>query len=142
MQTLGWFEANLTAANTGEGIAEILKEINRYRTEGVTEEEIAFMRNAFTLSDALEFETPTSKARFLRQLLSYGLDKGYREEQLAIINNIDKKTMDTLAKQYLNLDKMQIIVVGDKAKILPQLNALSLPIIEVSVESNTRETLN
>jgi zinc protease len=50
--------------------------------------------------------------------------------------------MDTLAKQYLNLDKMQIIVVGDKAKILPQLNALSMPIIELSVESNTRETLN
>ena len=75
-------------------------------------------------------------------MLSYGLDKGYREEQLAIINNIDKKTMDTLAKQYLNLDKMQIIVVGDKAKILPQLNALSMPIIELSVESNTRETLN
>ncbi|WP_435787275.1 M16 family metallopeptidase [Alteromonas sp.] len=143
-KTLGWFEAStdLTVANTGEGIAEILKEINRYRTEGVTEEEIAFMRNAFTLSDALEFETPTSKARFLRQLLSYGLDKGYRKEQIDIINNIDKETMDALAKQYLNLDKMQIIVVGDKAKILPQLNALSMPIIELSVESNTRETLN
>ncbi|WP_334057671.1 M16 family metallopeptidase [Alteromonas sp. S005] len=143
-KTLGWFEAStdLTAANTGEGIAEILKEINRYRTEGVTEKEIAFMRNAFTLSDALEFETPASKARFLRQLLSYDLEKGYREEQLAIINNIDKEKMDALAKQYLNLDKMQIIVVGDKAKILPQLNALSMPIIELSVESNTRETLN
>lgn len=143
-KTLGWFEVStdLTAVNTGEGITEILKEINRYRTEGVTEEEIAFMRNAFTLSDALEFETPTSKARFLRQLLSYGLEKGYREEQLDIINHIDKKTIDALAKQYLNLDKMQIIVVGDKAKILPQLNALSMPIIELSVESNTRETLN
>ena len=143
-KTLGWFEVStdLTAVNTGEGIREILKEINRYRTEGVTEEEIAFMRNAFTLSDALEFETPTSKARFLRQLLSYGLEKGYREEQLDIINHIDKKTIDALAKQYLNLDKMQIIVVGDKAKILPQLNALSMPIIELSVESNTRETLN
>ncbi len=143
-KTLGWFEVStdLTAANTAEGIAEILNEINRYRTEGVTEDEIAFMRNAFTLSDALEFETPTSKARFLRQLLSYGLEKGYREEQLAIINHIDKKTMDALAKQYLNLDKMQIIVVGDKAKILPQLNALSMPIIELSVENNSRETLN
>ena len=143
-KTLGWFEAStdLTAANTGEGIEEILKEINRYRSDGVTEEEIAFMRNAFTLSDALEFETPASKARFLRQLLSYDLEKGYREEQLAIINNIDKETMDALAMQYLNLDKMQIIVVGDKAEILPQLNALSMPIIELSVESNTREALN
>ncbi len=133
---------DLTAANTGEGIKEILGEIERYRSEGVEKAEIDFMRNAFTLSDALEFETPTSKARFLRQLLSYGLEKGYREAQLDIINNIDKESIDALAKQYLNLDKMQIIVVGDKAKILPQLNALSMPIIELSVEGNTREALN
>ena len=143
-KTLGWFEVStdLTAANTGEGIKEILGEIERYRSEGVEKAEIDFMRNAFTLSDALEFETPTSKARFLRQLLSYGLEKGYREAQLDIINNIDKESIDALAKQYLNLDKMQIIVVGDKAKILPQLNALSMPIIELSVEGNRREALN
>ena len=143
-KTLGWFEVStdLTAANTGEGIKEILGEIERYRSEGVEKAEIDFMRNAFTLSDALEFETPTSKARFLRQLLSYGLEKGYREAQLDIINNIDKESIDALAKQYLNLDKMQIIVVGDKAKILPQLNALSMPIIELLVEGNTREALN
>jgi len=143
-KTLGWFEVStdLTADNTAEGIAEILREIQLYRTEGVTEEELQFMRNAYTLSDALEFETPTSKARFLRQLLSYDLEKGYRAEQLDIINNIDKDTIDALAKQYLNIEQMQIIVVGDKAKILPQLNALSMPIIELSVESNTREALN
>ncbi|MEC8375601.1 MAG: insulinase family protein [Pseudomonadota bacterium] len=143
-KTLGWFEVStdLTANNTAEGIAEILREIQLYRLEGVTEEEIQFMRNAYTLSDALEFETPTSKARFLRQLLSYDLEKGYRAEQLDIINNIDKDTIDALAKQYLNIEQMQIIVVGDKAKILPQLHALSMPIIELSVESNTREALN
>lgn len=143
-KTIGWFEVStdLNKANTAEGIKEIFEEIKRYRDEGVTEEEIAFMRNAFTLSDALEFETPTSKARFLRQLLSYDLDKGYRTEQLAIINDIDKATIDALANQYLNLDKMQIIVVGDKAEILPQLNALSIPIIELSVENNAREALN
>ena len=143
-KTLGWFEAStdLNKANTAEGIKEIFNEITRYRNEGVTEEEIAFMRNAFTLSDALEFETPTSKARFLRQLLSYDLNKSYRTKQLAIINSIDKATIDKLAKQYLNMDKMQIIVVGDKAEILPQLNALSIPIVELSVESNAREALN
>lgn len=143
-KTLGWFEVStdLNADSTAQGITEIFKEIEVYRTEGVNESEIAFMRNAFTLSDALEFETPTSKARFLRQLLSYDLDKTYRNEQLDIINSIDKATIDALAKQYLNMDKMQIIVVGDKAKVLPQLSVLSVPIIELSVEQNTRETLN
>ncbi|MEM7420575.1 MAG: pitrilysin family protein [Pseudomonadota bacterium] len=143
-KTLGWFEASadLNMVNTAQGIQEIFGEIKRYREEGVTQQEIDFMRNAFTLSDALEFETPTSKARFLRQLLSYDLTQGYRKAQLEIINNIDKATLDMLAKQYLNIDKMQIIVVGDKTKVLPQLNALSMPIVELSVESNTRETLN
>ncbi|MCB4437401.1 insulinase family protein [Alteromonas sp. McT4-15] len=143
-KTLGWFEASadLNMVNTAQGIQEIFGEIKRYRKEGVTQQEIDFMRNAFTLSDALEFETPTSKARFLRQLLSYDLTQGYRKAQLEIINNIDKATLDMLAKQYLNIDKMQIIVVGDKTKVLPQLNALSMPIVELSVESNTRETLN
>jgi zinc protease len=143
-KTLGWFEVStdLTAKNTAEGIEEIFAEINAFKQEGVTESEIEFMRNAFTLSDALAFETPSSKARFLRQLLSYDLEKGYRDEQLDIINRIDKAAIDRLAKQYLNADKMQIIVVGDKTKILPQLNTLNIPIVELSVEDNKREALD
>ena len=133
---------DLTAKNTAEGIEEIFAEINAFKQEGVTESEIEFMRNAFTLSDALAFETPSSKARFLRQLLSYDLEKGYRDEQLDIINRIDKAAIDRLAKQYLNADKMQIIVVGDKTKILPQLNTLNIPIVELSVEDNKREALD
>ncbi|BFT30998.1 pitrilysin family protein [Alteromonas sp. D210916BOD_24] len=143
-KTLGWFEvsSDITAEHTAKGITEIFNEIKAYRERGVTDAEMEFMRKAFTLSDALAFETPTSKARFLRQLLSYDLDKEYRKEQVSIINSIDKKTINRLAREYLNLEKMQIIVVGDKATLLPQLNALSMPIIELSVESNTRETLN
>jgi zinc protease len=143
-KTLGWFEASsdLTAENTAEGIEAIFSEIQAYRESGITESEIEFMRSAFTLSDALAFETPASKARFLRQLLSYELEKGYRKEQLAIINNIDKDTIDKLAKQYLNADKMQIIVVGDKEEILPQLNSLKLPVFELTVDDNKRTALN
>ena len=143
-KTLGWFEvsSDITSEHTAQGITEILAEINTYREHGVTDAEVEFMRKAFTLSDALAFETPTSKARFLRQLLSYDLDKGYRKKQVEIIHSIDKETINTLAKEYLNLHRMQIIVVGDKATLLPQLNALSMPIVELSVESNTRETLN
>lgn len=143
-KTLGWFEvsADLTAKDTALGIKEIFAEINAYKEKGVTESEIEFMRNAFTLSDALAFETPSSKARFLRQLLSYDLEKGYRDEQLDIINRIDKAAINRLAKQYLNADKMQIIVVGDKTKILPQLSALNIPMVELSVEDNKREALD
>ena len=100
------------------------------------------MRNAFTLSDALEFETPNSKARFLRQLQSYGLEKGYRTEQIEIINSISKDEINALAKQYLSTDALQVIVVGDKNAILEQLESLNMPIIELSVDTNSREQIN
>ncbi|MDP2537762.1 M16 family metallopeptidase [Alteromonas stellipolaris] len=143
-KTLGWFEVgtDLTAANTAQGITEVFKEINQYIENGATDEEIQFMRNAFTLSDALEFETPNSKARFLRQLQSYGLEKGYRNEQIEIINSISKDEINALAKQYLSTDALQVIVVGDKNAILEQLESLNMPIIELSVDTNSREQIN
>jgi zinc protease len=143
-KTLGWFEvgSDLTAANTAQGITEVFNEINQYIDKGATDEEIQFMRNAFTLSDALEFETPNSKARFLRQLQSYGLEKGYRTEQIEIINSISKDEINALAKQYLSTDALQVIVVGDKNAILEQLESLNMPIIELSVDTNSREKIN
>ena len=143
-KTLGWFEVNsdLTRDNTAEGIREILNEINGYINSGVSDEELKFMRNAYTLSDALKFETPASKARFLRQLQSYGLKKGYRTEQLQIINRISKDEINALANKYLQTDTMQIIVVGDKKTVLPQLKSLNMPIVELSVDTNNTEQIH
>ena len=46
--------------------------------------------------------------------------------------------MDTLAKQYLNLDKMQIIVVGDKAKIASVKRAIDASYRVISREYHPR----
>lgn len=143
-KTIGWFEvsSDVTAAETAVGINEIFNEIATYVDTGPTEDELSFMRNAFTLSDALEFETPTSKARFLRQLQNFDLPKDYRSEQIRIIRDISQQEVHELAKKYLNQDAMQVIVVGDKATVLPQLKTLGMPIIELSVEDNSRETIH
>ncbi|NDV91883.1 insulinase family protein [Alteromonas sp. 345S023] len=143
-KTIGWFEVStdLTASETAVGINEIFNEIANYVDHGPTEDELRFMRNAFTLSDALEFETPTSKARFLRQLQNFDLPKDYRSEQIRIIRDISKQEVHNLARQYLSQNTMQVIVVGDKATVLPQLTSLDMPIIELSVEENTRETVH
>ena len=73
---------------------------------------------------------------------SYGLEKGYRTEQIEIINSISKDEINALAKQYLSTDALQVIVVGDKNAILEQLESLNMPIIELSVDTNSREQIN
>ncbi|WP_414830232.1 M16 family metallopeptidase [Alteromonas sp. H39] len=134
-KTLGWFEVStdLTAANTAAGIEEIFKEINHYREEGMTEQELTFMRNAFTLSDALDYETPGSKARFLRQLQSFNLPDDYRATQAEILGNIDTDSLQALAKKHLTTGTMQVIVVGDKETLMPQLNELGIPVTSMTV---------
>ncbi|MCU7555111.1 insulinase family protein [Alteromonas sp. ASW11-19] len=143
-KTLGWFEVStdLTRANTADGIQEIFNEINQYRKQGMTAEELLFLRNAFTLSDALDYETPGSKARFLRKLQSFNLPDDYRRQQVDILRNIGLDELRDVAREQLSPGQMQIIVVGDKATLAEQLSALELPIIEFSVVTNTRESLN
>ena len=143
-KTLGWFEVStdLTAEHTAKGITEIFSEMQQYIDQGVSDDELRFMRNAFTLGDALEFETPRSKARFLRQLHSYNLEKEYRKEQLDIIRGISIEEINALAENYLHTDTMQIIVVGDYSAIEGQLKALNMPIVSLSIATNERKALN
>ncbi|MCW8093121.1 M16 family metallopeptidase [Alteromonas sp. ASW11-130] len=129
-KSLGWFEisSDVTAANTADAINEIVTELDAYHRQGMSDEEIAFMRNAFTLSDALKYETPISKVRFVRQLQAFGLDDDYPAQQIEIIKNISKEELNNLAQQHLQLDDMQIIVVGDIEILEEQLNALPYPV--------------
>lgn len=133
-KTLGWFEAgaDLKQAYTAAGIIELLAEIKHYKQRGITDAELSYMQNAFTLSEALEYETPLDKASFLRRLLAYDLPVNYKKAQKTILHNIKKAEINAVAARTLHPESLQIIVVGDKSVILPQLQTLGIPIKEMS----------
>jgi len=126
-KTLGRFQAggSMKADKTGAAITELLAEIDGFQAQGMTAQEQAFMRAAYTLGDALNYETPGKKAGFLLQLQTYGLSKDYIEQQNAIINQISLQELNALANQHLNSRTMQLIVVGDSKMLMPQLQAVS-----------------
>jgi zinc protease len=134
-KTLGWFQAgaDLKQVNTADGLVEFFTEIKNYQRNGMTEEELLMVRSAYTQSDALDYETPSSKARFLRHLLSYELDKSYRAEQNSIINNISREELNKLAREEFKLDSMMVVVVGDADVISQQLETLGIEIIPLQV---------
>ena len=142
-KTVGWFEASadLNGQNTAAGITEMLDEIKRYKNSGMTPQELTFMRSAYTLSDALDYETPASKARFLSQLQAFDLASDYRSKQLEIIKNISLQELNQLAGTQLAPEQLQIIVVGDKNSVMPQLQNLDIPIVELSLQDNSRRQL-
>jgi zinc protease len=136
-KSLGRFQASadLKKVNTADGIQEFFNEISNFYHGGVTEQELALMRSAYTQSEALRYETPASKSGFLRHLLTYGLDKNYKEAQNQIIKTISQQEIAALARKYLDLNSMQVIVVGDSAVIEESLKTLGRPVVKLSIKN-------
>ncbi|MFD1754860.1 insulinase family protein [Rufibacter sediminis] len=112
-------------------VVEFMKEIKRFREEGITDAELAFMKNAIGQADARKYETSFQKAAFLNNMLRYNLTPDYVAKQNEILQNITKEEINALAKKYLPVDNMSIMLVGDKAAIKPGLEKLGYEVVEL-----------
>lgn len=128
------FSSGIRGNATDSAMIEILKELKGYAENGITEEELNFMKNAIGQRDALRYETGFQKAGFIGNILEHNLPADYVDQQNNIIKSITKADIDTMAKKWLTTDKMNILVVGDKAKILPGLEKLGYEIIELDAD--------
>lgn len=128
--------AGVRADATAESVVEFMKEITEFKKNGITPEELQFMKNSIGQSDARKYETPRQKAGFLGQIIEYDLNRDFVKKQTEILKNITKKDIDALAAKNLPVDKMHIVVVGDKATVMPKLEKLGYDVVELDTEGN------
>ena len=133
------FSAGIRADATDSALIETMKDIRNYASGGITADELAFTKNAIGQSDALRYETGFQKAAFIGRMLTYNLPGNYVEKQNKLLAGITKAEIDGLAKKWLVADKMNILLVGDKVKILPGLQKLGYDIIELDVDGNKKD---
>ena len=124
---------------TSESIYEFLSEIHGYQSAGIKDDELAFTKAAIGQSEARDYETPFQKLGFLGNILRYDLSDDYVDEQKAILANLSKEEVDALAAKNLRWDEMIMLVVGDKAQILPKLEGFGFPIVELDADGNPVE---
>lgn len=120
--------ASVRADATIDSIRQFLNELNQFKNDGITDEELAFMRLAISQSDALKYETPNAKLGFMAQILEFDLTPDFVKERQAIISSISKEEINALAKKHITPEDMIILVVGDAKTLEPQLAELGLPI--------------
>ena len=132
------FSSGIRADATDSALTEVMKEINNYAANGITSDEINFMKSAIGQRDALQYETPGQKSGFVARLLEYNLEGDYVATQNKILTMMSKAEIDELAKKWLQTDKMNILLVGDKAKILPGLQKFGYEIIELDSDGNRK----
>jgi zinc protease len=121
---------------TSASIVEFENEIRDYAESGITEPELSFTRKSIGQRDARSFETPGQKLGFLARILEYDLDESFVDSQNEILAAIGQEELNELAKKHLNMEEMIIVVVGDKATILPELEGLGYDIVELDVDGN------
>jgi zinc protease len=132
------FSSGIRADVTDSALTEVMKEINNYANSGITADEINFMKSAIGQRDALQYETPGQKSGFVARLLEYNLEGDYVTTQNKILTMMNKVEIDQLAKKWLQTDKMNILLVGDKVKILPGLQKFGYDIIELDSDGNRK----
>ena len=132
------FSSGIRADATDSALVEVIKEIKNYAATGITEAELAFMKMAIGQRDALAYETGGQKAGFVGRILQYNLPANFVTTQSDILKNMKKAELDALAKKWLDINKMNILLVGDKAKILPGLQKMGYEIVELDVDGNKK----
>jgi len=132
------FSSGIRADATDSALTEVMKEINNYAANGIREDEIVFMKSALGQRDALSYETGGQKAGFIARILEYQLPANFTETQNKILQSMSKAEIDALAKKWLQTDKMNILLVGDKEKILPGLQKFGYEIVELDTDGNRK----
>ena len=130
------FSAGIRADATDSALVEVMKELKNYQENGVTEAELTFMKSSLGQRDALRYETGFQKAGFIGRILDYNLPANYVTQQNKILEGFTKEQADASIKKNLNPAKMNILLVGDKAKIYDGVKKLGYEIIELDADGN------
>ena len=121
--------AAVRADATIDSLKEIISELNNYKDNGISDEELSFMRTAINQKDALKYETPDAKLGFLAQIIEHDLTPNFVKKRSQVVSTITKERINNLARQYLNINDMAIVIVGDAKTLKPQLRELGYRVI-------------
>ena len=130
------FSSGIRANATDSAMIEVIKELTSYGKDGITDQELTFMKSAVGQRDALMYETGFQKANFIGRILENNLPADFTDQQTRVLTSLTKEEVSTLAKKYIDTGKMNVLLVGDKQKILPGLEKLGYEIIELDAEGN------
>lgn len=112
--------SDVTAAAT----REILGEIDRIRTEPITEDELTLATSYLSGVFPIRYETTASIATAIANMVVYGLGDDYFDGYRAHIQAISTTDVLEAARRHLDPSRLKITVVGDSATIKAPLEAL------------------
>src|SRR5882672_6124628 len=118
-------QASVVTAKTDSSLIEFLKELRRIRDETVAPPELEKAKQYIILGLPGDFETTAGAAFRFRDLLVYGLPLDYYAGYIDRINAVTAADVQRVAQRYIDPDRFDIVIVGDRSQIEAGIKALN-----------------
>ncbi|MGB0368113.1 MAG: M16 family metallopeptidase [Flavobacteriales bacterium] len=121
---------------TDSAVAAYISHFKEFSENGITEDELTFLKSSIGQKDALKYEAGYQKTGFLNTILKYDLEGDYTDKQNEILKNLTIEEVNELAAKHIDAEKMAIVVVGDKETIYEGLSKLpyEIEVVNLSVD--------
>lgn len=130
--------SDVNQENAGDAIREILKELEKIRTEAISEQELRDAKGRLIGSFALAIEDPADFARQLATRYLTGIPLDELNTYLQSISQVTAEDVQTAAATYIDSEQPIIVVVGDAEVVKPQLAEFG-PVVVVDKDGNVLE---
>jgi predicted Zn-dependent peptidase len=122
----GAFQATAETRNevTGPAIKETLFEIQRIREEAVPDEELELQRQYNVGNYLLSLENANRTAQRVQDIDLYGLPPDFYKTYAKRMAETTPEQVKELAKKYLDVEKVAIVVVGEGKEVKAELEKL------------------
>jgi zinc protease len=122
LQDAVWAErADVTTQFTGASLSEILKEVNRLRTQAPPEKELQGIQNGMAGVFILRNSSRQGIINMLKFVDVHHLPANYLDNYIPTMFAVKPPDVQGMMEKYVDPNKMTIVVVGDQVKIDSQL---------------------
>lgn len=115
--------AEVVSAKSDSALIEFVKELRAIR-DTVPSDELAKAKRYLQLSLPEDFETTSSIANQLVPLITYGIPLDFYNSAVENIGAVTQADVQRVARQYVDPDRLTMVIVGDRKMIEPGLRAL------------------
>jgi predicted Zn-dependent peptidase len=137
-RSAGDFEATAEVRTqvTGDSLREFFYELERIRTEPVSEVELEDAKNFLTGVFPIRAETQEGLTNLIVNQQLYDLPVDYLQTYRDNIESISTEDVQRVAQKYIQPDNVAIVIVGDASDVLPQARSYSDQIDIFDTEGN------
>lgn len=140
----GDFEATAEVRTqvTGDSLREFFYELERIRTEPVSDAELEDAKNFLTGVFPIRAETQEGLTNLILNQQLYDLPEDYLQTYRDNIEAISTRDVQQVAQKYIRPDDLAIVIVGDAADVLPQARSYSEQIDIFDTDGNKMDIGN